>query len=275
MDAVSAPPVPQPEAGLVPGAHSFRAIAFIENFSLKELARAFPDARATAHELCRPLPSGGDLFIYPFGAIVFRDATASEREQEMARLRNVLPNLTAETVREDFLVREEAGSQVRLAADVLVLDRLTPARAGIVALIVAQSAAMEYYERIVDRLALKTNGVVARLEAQGTVPLRTASLHRFIGEAIGTRSEVLGVLHLLDKPDATWDDPAMDRIYGDLREEFDLTDRYQALEQKLRSVQEALELVLGVARDRRLFFLEVAIGLLILFEVILAVVGRM
>jgi uncharacterized Rmd1/YagE family protein len=274
MDAVSAPSAPRLDAGVVPGAHTFRAVAFIENFSLKELARAFPDARVTAHELCRSLPSGGDLFVYPFGAVVFRDATASEREEEMSRLRAVLPNLTAETVREDFLVREEAEAQVGLAADVLVLDRLTRARAGIVALIVAQSAAMEYYERIVDRLALKTNGVVGRLEARGTVPLRTGSLHRFIGEAIGTRSEVLGVLHLLDKPDATWDDPAMDRIYGDLREEFDLTDRYQALEQKLRGVQEALELVLGVARDRRLFFLEVAIGLLILFEVILAVVGR-
>jgi uncharacterized Rmd1/YagE family protein len=274
MDAVSASPGPEPAIGAAAGAHSFRAVAFIENFSLKELARAFPDAKASAHELCRPLPSGGEVFVYPFGAVVYRDATATEREGEMSRLRNVLPNLTAETVREDFLVREQPGAPIGLVEGSLVLDRLTRARAGIVALIVAQSAAMEYYERIVDRLALKTNGVVARLEARGTVPLRTGSLHRFIGEAIGTRSEVLGVLHLLDKPDAAWDDPAMDRIYGDLREEFDLTDRYQALEQKLRGVQEALELVLGVARDRRLFFLEVAIGLLILFEVILAVVGH-
>ena len=51
----------------------------------------------------------------------------------------------------------------------------------------------------------------------------------------------------------------MDRIYDELRAEFDLVDRYQALELKLRSVQEALELVLDVARDRRLVLLEVAI----------------
>ena len=256
------------------GLHSFRAIAFIENFSLKELGRVFPEARLSAHEMCLPLPSGGDLFVYPFGALVFRDATADERETLMSRLRGVLPNLNAETVREDFVIREEPGARIGVGPDALVLDRLTPARAGVVALIVAQSAAMEYYERIVDRLTLRTAAVVGKLEARGTVPLRTASLHRFIGEAIGTRSEVLGVLHLLDKPDATWDDPTMDRIYEDLRGEFDLTDRFEALEQKLRGVQEALELVLGVARDRRLFFLEVAIGVLILFEVILAVVNH-
>jgi uncharacterized Rmd1/YagE family protein len=60
----------------------------------------------------------------------------------------------------------------------------------------------------------------------------------------------------------------MDRIYNDLRAEFDLADRYAAMESKLRSIQEALELVLDVARDRRLLLLEVAVVVLILAELI-------
>jgi len=39
---------------------------------------------------------------------------------------------------------------------------------------------------------------------------------------------------------------------------------------KLRSVQEALELVLDVARDRRLVLLEAAIVLLIVLEIVLS-----
>src|SRR5438128_4998004 len=101
--------------------------------------------------------------------------------------------------------------------------------------------------------------LVDRLERSGTTPLRTGPLQRFIGEAVGTRNEVLTVLHLLDKPDAAWDDPAMDAIYADLRDEFDLSDRFTALELKLRGVQEALELVLDVSRDRRLVLLEVTV----------------
>jgi uncharacterized Rmd1/YagE family protein len=100
--------------------------------------------------------------------------------------------------------------------------------------------------------------------------MRTRPLHRFIGQAIANRNEVLSVLHLLDKPEAVWEDPGMDRIYRDLREEFDLGDRYGALESKLRGVQEALELILDVARDRRLVLLEVAIVLLIVFEILLS-----
>jgi len=106
----------------------------------------------------------------------------------------------------------------------LAIDRLTAEREGVVAHTTAQSAAMEYYEEIVDGMFAETQTIVDRLEESGTVSLRTRPLHRFIGRAVGIRNEVLAVLHLLDKPDATWDDPEMDRIYGDLRLEFDLED---------------------------------------------------
>ena len=100
----------------------------------------------------------------------------------------------------------------------------------------------------------------------------TKPLHKFIGAAIGTRNEVLSILHMLDKPEAVWEDVTADRIYHELRAEFDLSDRYQALEHKLRSVQEALELVLDMARDYRLVLLEVTIVLLILIEIVLSFV---
>jgi hypothetical protein len=93
------------------------------------------------------------------------------------------------------------------------------------------------------------------LEKRGTVEMSVRPLHRFIGRAVGIRSEVITVLHLLDKPDETWDDPSMDAIYDDLRDEFDLGDRHDALEHKLKNLQESLELILDVARDRRLFLL--------------------
>jgi hypothetical protein len=49
-------------------------------------------------------------------------------------------------------------------------------------------------------------------------------------------------------------------------------DRYESLELKLRSVQESLELVLDVARDRRLVFLEAMIVVLIVLEIGLSLI---
>jgi uncharacterized Rmd1/YagE family protein len=253
--------------------HAFHAAAFVENLPLRELAGAYPEARRTPHHLRFRPPGGGEVFLYPFGAIVFCDVPARAREEELARLRQARPQLTSPTViNEEFTVREDPGVEPDVVDGVLTLDRLSPERASIIALTVAQSAAMEYYERIVDQMFGDTDRLVERLERRGTVSWRTRPLHKFIGAAVGARSEVLSILHLLDKPDEAWEDPGINRIYDELRAEFDLADRYQSMEMKLRSVQEALELVLDVARDRRLVLLEVSIVCLIVLEIVLSLV---
>ncbi|HTQ05105.1 MAG TPA: RMD1 family protein [Polyangiaceae bacterium] len=258
------------------GTHVFYALAFVENIPLKELAQDFPEARRKAHELSYAVPAAepggaeGRVFVYPFGAVAFRDVPAPRREAELARLRAARTVLTDAGATEEMTVREDECEQPDVAQGVLILDRMTPDRASVVALTIAQSAAMEYYERIVEEMSLRTDRIVQGLEARGTVSLRTRPLHRFIGTATATRNEVINILHLLDKPDEAWDDPGMDRIYDELKAEFDLVDRYGALEAKLRSVQESLGLVLDVARDRRLVLLEVTVILLILFELVLA-----
>jgi len=248
----------------------FQALAFLENPTLKELAAVFPEAVPGVQGLRLPLPpGGGEMFLYPFGAVVFRDVPRERAETELARLRRARPKLTAQLSHEEFTVREEPAATIAVASGTLTLDRLTPARAGVVALIVAQSAAMEFYEQLVDQMFARTQSIVAELERRGTVSLRTRRLHRVIAEAVITRTEVLSVLHLLDKPDEMWNDPVMDEIYQDLRDEFDLADRYASLEAKSRSIQEALSLVLETARDRRAALLEIAIVLLILIELLL------
>lgn len=251
--------------------HQFYAVAFEENLALRQLTPAFPQARVSPLELYLPIAPAGGLYIFPFGALVTHDVPAERRETELRRLRELVPKLTTQVVREEYSVAEDPGFQIGIFDGALRVDRFTPQRAGVVALTVGQSAAMEYYERVVDDMFVRTGAFVERLESSGGVPFRTRPLHRFIGQAITTRTEVLSVLHLLDKPEATWDDPAMDRIYADLRGEFDLADRYAALELKLRSIQEALELLVGVARDRQVLWLEIAVVVLILIELILSV----
>ena len=254
--------------------HQFHAVAYVENFPLRELASALGGGKLRAHELRFSRDGHGDVFFYPFGAAVFHDVPAEQREEWLARIRAAIPRLTTKVVAESFSAREEPGARTRLVGGMLELAEMGSARASAIAQVVAQSAAMEYYERLVDDLFARTDALVGPLERLGTVSLRTRRLHRFIGEAISTRNEVLSVLHLLDKPDEVWDDPELDRIYDDLRAEFDLTDRYQALESKLRGVQESLELVLDVARDRRMWILEVSIALLILVELVLSLWHR-
>jgi uncharacterized Rmd1/YagE family protein len=250
--------------------HRFDALAFIEDLPSQRVLALYPEARPWVHGLRWILADGAEVFFYPFGAVVFHGVDREQRREIVDRLRAAPSSRDRDVVREDYIVEEEAGSTISLASGALRVDRMGPERAAVVALTVAQSAAMEIYERLVQDLFERTRDLVSDLERRGTVGLRMRPLHRFIASGIGTRNEVLSVLHLLDKPDAVWDDPAIDRIYADLRAEFDLGDRYESLALKLRSVQESLELVLDTARDRRLVLLEAAIVALIVIEIVLA-----
>ena len=253
--------------------HTFHVLAFAENFSLKELGPLYPEAKRQHHFLSYPGAAGGMVFLYSFGAVVFYDLGQAGREGELLRLRKAaLTKSDARVISEEFNVREEPDVRPDLVDGVLVVDELTAPRASMVALTVAQSAAMEYYEGIVDQMFADTDRFAERLERVGNMSIYTTRLHRFIGAAISTRSEVLSVLHLLDKPDLVWDDPGAERIYEELRSEFDLVDRYQSLELKLRSVQDALSLVTDVACDRRLVLLEASIIVLIVLEIVLSLV---
>jgi len=138
--------------GLPTRQHHFAAVAFEENLTLRDLLPAYPGAKVGPRDLHVSLEGGGELFIYPFGAIVFYDVPPERREQELQRLNRARPGLTTKVVRESFTVREEPGARVDIVDGTLVVDRFSPERAAVVALIVAQSAAMEYYERIVADL---------------------------------------------------------------------------------------------------------------------------
>jgi len=190
----------------LPHAHLPRR-RFRRESALKELAPSFPEAKRTPHELWYATRAGGTVFVYPFGAMVFHNVPPEERETELARLHAARAGLTnALGFEESFTVREESSTRPDVQDGVLLVDRLTFEGASVVAMTVAQSAAMDYYDRIVDEMFSQTDRLVERLEKVGRAPFATRPLHRFIGTAIGTRNEVLSILHWLDKPDAVWED---------------------------------------------------------------------
>lgn len=267
---MTAAPVPSPYAPVAVTRHTFFAACFAENFRMRPLAAAFSIPYRSGAVVSLPFAEGS-VSVFPFGVVVFQNVPAARHGELLDRVRPHFEDHGAGTLvsEESFEVQEDPTAQVSMVEGHLMIDALNPSRSGVVALTLAQSVAMDYYEAIIDRMSEETSVLVERLRRKGSTPLRLRRLHKFIGEAVSTRNEVLSVLHLLDKPDATWDDTAMNQIYDDLRDEFDLSDRFQALETRLRSMQEALELILDVVRDRRLVFLEATIVVLIVIEILM------
>ena len=93
--------------------HVFHAVAFVENLSLKDLAVDVSGGAPHAARSCASAPpSGGDVYIYPFGAIVFRDVPAAERDAELTRLAARAPRPDQrDGASRSFTVREDPGSK--------------------------------------------------------------------------------------------------------------------------------------------------------------------
>src|SRR5258708_5324332 len=119
--------------------HQFYAVAFEENFSLRQVAPAFPEARITPLELYLPLATDGGLYIFPFGAVVTHDVASENREPIFQRLSNVLPKLTKQIIREHYSVLEDPAAPIGIFYGMLRVDRLPPERSGVSARTAAHS----------------------------------------------------------------------------------------------------------------------------------------
>ena len=178
------------------------------------------------------------------------------------------PKLTAQVIREDYSVLEDPGFSTGIVNGTLRVDRLTPARAGIVSLIVAQSAAMEYYDESSDRLSSRTPSFVERLERRGSVPCARArsivsSARPFRPAARCCRCSICSTNRT--RRGTTRDGSDIRRLAGRVRPGRSLSG---ARAQVARS-QESLELLAEVARDRRVLWLEIIVVILILLEVVM------
>src|SRR5207245_9770580 len=100
---------------MTPRTHQFAAVAFEENLSLRELAAAYPDARLGLREMRVPVGDDEEIFIYPFGAVVFPDVPPDQREAELARLDRARPGLARPAGRGTFPVRGQPGRRVDIA----------------------------------------------------------------------------------------------------------------------------------------------------------------
>jgi required for meiotic nuclear division protein 1 len=260
------------------------AYGFASTLRLKELIPLFPtgEARVEKDRLLATLGSGSDRYIiaYDFGAVVFVGVEVVERERYVAAIGARLKDEPHPPLTESFALDVQPDKQMEVRFDRVILPQLELGAIEIVAEVVAQSVAMDYYADDVAEIELETDRIATELRAVGRIPGRVQNTLQFIGLCIATRNDVISTLALFDKPDATWENEQLDRLWNGLRKMLELDDRYRALDAKLRMFQDNLVLLVDLARARQTFFLEFAVAVLIAAEMaimvwqILATTGR-
>ena len=153
--------------------------------------------------------------------------------------------------------------------DLVRLVQADVARISIVARAIAQSVALDHLETRLQKSLEALLEYIEPLRTHGRVPARVREIQKRIGWAVSTKHAVITNLTLFDKPDQTWESPALETLYRGLYDEtFDLHDRVQAVNRTLDFLEEVVRLFLDLVQTRRMVFLEAAIVALIVFEIV-------
>jgi uncharacterized Rmd1/YagE family protein len=249
------------------------AYGFASTFKLRELEPAFTDvgtARVGKDRLLATFREGSYAIAYDFGAVVF---VGVEPTSQGRIVRAVADRLTSEMhppLTEDFTI-ETGAPALEVRFDRVLVPSLTPDVVEIVALVLAQSVAMDYYGKDVEEIEEATDRIAAELRERGRLRGHLRDLIRFIGLCIATRNDVISTLALFDKPDSTWENEQLDRLWNGLYRVLELDDRYRALEAKLRMFQDNLVVLVDLARQRHTLVLEAAVAVLILLEMLVMI----
>jgi uncharacterized Rmd1/YagE family protein len=251
------------------------AYSFASTLKLKDLVPLFAsgEARVEKDRLLATLGQGGDRFViaYDFGALVFVGVDVAEREKCVAAVAAKLTGEPHPPLTESFALDVQPDKPMEVRFDRVILPALDVNAIEIVAEVLAQSVAMDYYADDVAEIEAETDRIATELRAAGRIPGRVQKTLQFVGLCIATRNDVISTLALFDKPDATWENEQLDRLWNGLRKMLELDDRYRALDAKLRMFQDNLVLLVDLARARQTVVLEFAVALLIAAEMAIMV----
>jgi len=248
------------------------AFSFASTLKLKELiALVHPDARVEHDRLLATLRQGQFVLAYDFGAIVFVGVEPPECQRIIDSVVKLLHDEPHPPLTETFALEIIAGRPMEVRFDRVILPSLDVPAIEIVAEVLAQSVAMDYYADDVADIEAETDRIATELRAAGRIPGRVRPTLQFIGLCIATRNDILSTLALFDKPDATWENEQLDRLFTNLRKMLEVDDRYRALDAKLRMFQDNLVLLVDLARQRHTLTLEFAVVVMIAFEILISV----
>jgi uncharacterized Rmd1/YagE family protein len=256
------------------------AYGFASQFRLRELASCFVGARLRPAKTQIAAEYGPDrfAFAFDFGAIVFVNVSSEERARVLGEVRRrVATDEPHPPLEEEFLIEITPGlvPESRVTFDRVVLAEISTPALELIALLVAQSVAIDYYEEDLQEILANLDKQIDYVADKGRIPGSRGDLTRFVARTLATKNQIIAALAVLDKPAVTWEKETLDRLYKALREMLEIDERFRSLEYKLRTIQESLELFLDMQQTRHGHVLETIVVALILLEIVMALIAKL
>lgn len=245
-----------------------------ERVDLEACSRAFVDRLLHVSKSDLSMRLGeGRVFLFSFGSVVFVDVERSRIDVFLRELVPYVEDPSNERVMDDFLIEIRPGGRESVSFDRAILAEESSRKIQIAAMVMAQSTTLEHFEKMAEQLLQRASTVTDGMASGGQVLMSQKEMIRFIGLGLSARREIVSRLSILDSPELAWEDHALDKLFHDIKGNFELSTRFRSLEYKLRLIHESVEVIVDLSNTRRSTMLELTIIFLIAFEILMALFG--
>lgn len=209
------------------------------------------------------------VMVTSFGAIVFFSF-----DEEIAKL---VASRIIETLKDPYVVKEvedrlivETGTEDRfLHNEVRIKESdALPIRLRIIAMLLAQSVALDHLERETDTALQEFTPHLDDLREFGRIRMSARKILKTVGFAMQVRFTVLSNLALFDKPAETWDSESIEDLYQEMQDFFDIAERQEVMSTKLDFISENTRMLFEVLSSRKSHSLEWIVIVLIGIEIV-------
>ena len=212
----------------------------------------------------------GFAVVFRYGVVALFDVAADEEAHFLADIGRHVSESLAEPGREQCHIDVIPGAVEQVEPDgTIVLTEVTPERLQIIADVLAKDLVLEHYETRIAAVFDRVEPLAGRLKL-GRRNFSTRDLLAQMGDVLLTKHRMVGRAEVLEKPEALWNMPTLEGLFGRLEREYEIRERSRALERKLEVIGDTAETLLDLVHTRRSLNLEWYIIALIMFEILLS-----
>lgn len=222
----------------------------------------------TARGVKEDVSSSCYMVVYQYGSAVLFNIEDHEVERYLQIVREYASGLLPEMRKDDYAVKEQPllVQDMQGGPDYIVLKTLDTDSIRIIASVLGQSIALDYFVSQVDGMVEEFAGINRIMEKTGTFTMDRTKLIQLVGKANSNLADVILKVGLFDRSEIAWRRAKYAQIYEYLREEYEVTQRFGNLDFKLKFVEHNVHFLQEVIQNRRSSLLEWCIIFLLSVE---------
>lgn len=221
------------------------------------------------HPIVLKLATGQYAVLTKFGVVTFWNVPKNLREEFIQEISQFVEEFDKNYPFFDTL-KVFTGKEIEdVKFGKVYLTKIDKEKVQVISFVISQSVALERFEKEIEQRVSELERLIGILKSGRITTLREKELLREIGDILAVRQRTISHLSLFDKPETTWERAELERLYNKLFYEFELGDRFDILNEKIRFLADHNKLLLDFISTQRGHFLELIIIILILIELLI------